>query len=88
MGFSRALKTIDTGTSLLAEWDAKIDVYDTELAFRNESITGRKMPTDVKKEGQLPNPKRTEPNQEPVIDRNDPGASFKGMIAPCTNKAM
>ena len=76
------LKTVDGARPLLAEWDAKIEDYDAEASLQ-ERIDHWKEDTERrKKEGKSSNPKPTEPGQDPASDRNNPGASFNGMIVP------
>ena len=38
-----------------------------------------------RKEGKEPHPKPTEPEQDPATDRNHPGGSYNGVLAPFTN---
>jgi len=80
---SRAkLATIPQSKGLTDEWDQKIASYDPVASLKAEIEQWEKDSERRKQRGEAPNPKPTEPEQDPATDRNNPGASFNGMIAP------
>ena len=76
------LGTIPKSQPLVEAWEAKIAAYDAEASLAARIERWEKDSERRKKEGKNPNPKPTEPDQDPATDRNNPGASFNGMIAP------
>ncbi|MHC4165878.1 MAG: hypothetical protein ACYSWQ_02850, partial [Planctomycetota bacterium] len=80
---SRAkLATIPESKGLTDEWDQKIAGYDAVASLKARIERWEKDSERRKQRGEAPNPKPTEPEQDPASDRNNPGASFNGMIAP------
>ena len=80
---SRAtLETMPEAKPLLDEWEAKVEAYDAEASLQRRIENWERDTERRKKEGKKPNPKPTEPNQDPATDRNHPGGSFNGMITP------
>jgi sialate O-acetylesterase len=80
---SRAkLATIPQSKGLTNEWDQQIAAYDPVASLKAEIEQWEKDSERRKQRGETPNPKPTEPEQDPASDRNNPGASFNGMIAP------
>ena len=76
------LATIPTAKPLTDEWDEKIASYDGEASLQARIARWEKATERRKREGKKPNPKPIEPERDPASDRNNPGASFNGMIAP------
>jgi len=75
------LKKIPAARGLLEEWDSKIAAYDAAASLQARIQRWEKDSERRKARGEKPNPKPTEPDQDPASDRNNPGASFNGMLA-------
>ena len=75
------LKKIPAAGGLLEEWDSKIAAYDAAASLQARIQRWEKDSERRKARGEKPNPKPTEPDQDPASDRNNPGASFNGMLA-------
>lgn len=76
------LATIDMAKPLTEEWDNKIASYDPQANLQKR-IEGWERATERrKKEAKPANRKPTEPDPSPAVNRNNPGASFNGMINP------
>ena len=75
------LKKIPAARGLLEEWDSKIAAYDAVASLQARIQRWEKDSERRKARGEKPNPKPTEPDQDPASDRNNPGASFNGMLA-------
>ena len=80
---SRAtLATISESKGLTSEWDRRIKEYSPAASLRH-LVEEWKVDCAVAREhGHEPPPKPTEPELDPVEDRNNPGGSFNGIIAP------
>ena len=76
------LNSINDTKPLIEEWDLKINEYDAAASLAARIKRWEKDTENRKKRGEKPNPKPTEPDQDPANDRNNPGASFNAMIAP------
>ena len=76
------LGSFEAATPLLDEWQAKVEAYDAEASLQQRIARWERDTERRKKEGKEPNEKPTEPEQDPRTDRNHPGGSFNGMIAP------
>ena len=76
------LEAMPEAKPLLEEWDAKVEAYDAEASLQRRIENWERATERRKKEGKKPNRKPTEPDQDPATDRNHPGGSFNGMIAP------
>ena len=76
------LATVSGAKPLTDEWDRKIADYDAEASLKRRIENWKRDTERRKKEGKKPNPKPTEPDQDPATNRNNPGASFNAMIAP------
>ncbi len=75
------LKEIPEARGLLQDWDRKIASYDAAASLKDRIQRWEKDSERRKERGETPNPKPTEPDQDPASDRNNPGASFNGMLA-------
>ena len=75
------LKKIPAALGLLDEWDRKIASYDAAASLQARIQNWEKDSARREARGEKPNPKPTEPDQDPASDRNNPGASFNGMLA-------
>ncbi|MBB79579.1 MAG: hypothetical protein CMN02_01025 [Roseibacillus sp.] len=75
------LEKIPAARGLLEEWDTKIAAYDAAASLQARIQRWEKDSERRKARGEKPNPKPTEPDQDPASDRNNPGASFNGMLA-------
>ena len=87
------LRGIDTPevTTLLAEWDQKVDEWDpaADLAQRVQNFQRKK--ERFEKEGRKLGPNETEPTDlrpGPAMDQNRPGNCFASMIAPLRGMAV
>ena len=80
---SRARLAGITGAKpLTKEWDTKISEYDAAASLAAKIKNWEKDTERRQAKGQKPNPKPTEPGQDPANNRNNPGASYNAMIAP------
>ncbi|MED5585033.1 MAG: sialate O-acetylesterase [Verrucomicrobiota bacterium] len=80
---SRAkLAGINGAKPLIDEWDSKISEYDAAASLAAKIRNWEKDTERRRAKGEKPNPKPTEPAQDPASDRNNPGASYNAMIAP------
>ena len=77
----KMLATIPEAKGLTDEWDAKIAAYDAEASLQARIARWEKDTARRKERGEKPRPKPTEPDQDPATDRNNPGASFNGMLS-------
>ena len=75
------LEKIPAARGLLEEWDTKIAAYDAAASLQARIQRWEKDSERRKARGEKPNPKPTEPDKDPASDRNNPGASFNGMLA-------
>jgi sialate O-acetylesterase len=79
---SGMLESIPENKELIAEWNSKVNSY-TPADNLNKKIANWEKRSDTrKKQGLEPLPKPTEPDPSPALDRNFPGASYNGMLAP------
>ena len=76
------LGTMADAKPLLDEWKSKVEAYDAGASLQRRIENWERDTERRKKEGKTPNPKPTEPDQDPATNRNHPGGSFNGMIAP------
>ncbi len=76
------LQDLDQAKALMADWDARAQAYDAEASLQRRIEQWKIASERRKKEGKQPHPKPTQPDQDPATDRNNPGGSFNGMIAP------
>ena len=80
---SRARLAGITGAKpLTEEWDTKISGYDAAASLAAKIKNWEKDTERRQAKGEKPNPKPTEPGQDPASNRNNPGASYNAMIAP------
>jgi sialate O-acetylesterase len=76
------LKKMPENDSLLLQWNSKVATYDPENDLK-EKIKNWEIRNAARiKDGLEPAPKPTEPSPYPAYDRNFPGSSFIGMVAP------
>ena len=76
------LKKMPENDSLLQQWNNKVATYDPEKDLK-EKIKNWEIRSAARiKEGLEPAPKPTEPTPYPAYDRNFPGSSYTGMVAP------
>jgi len=77
-----ALSALPEAAPLLKEWDEKIAAFDPQKDLQ-ERIERWERDTEKRKaEGREPAPKPEDLRPGPAFDRNNPGASYNGMIAP------
>ncbi|MEE3179925.1 MAG: hypothetical protein VX317_09590, partial [Verrucomicrobiota bacterium] len=69
-------------------WDRKIAAYDAEASLKARIERWEKDSERRVARGEKPNPKPTEPDQDPATDRNNPGASFNGMLSCFSNASI
>ena len=67
---------------LLKMWKDKLDEYNPEKDLQQKIENWKKRSEIRKKQGLEVGPKPTEPSPSPDQDRNYPGSSYKGMLAP------
>lgn len=79
---SGMLEGLPENKKVIAEWDKKIKTYDPKENLATKIINWEKRSEIRKKQGLEAAPKPTEPDQDPALDRNYPGASYNGMVAP------
>ncbi len=82
------LATIAESKGLTDEWDRKIEAYDAEASLKARIERWEKDTERRIARGEKPNPRPTEPGQDPASDRNNPGASFNGMLASFSNASI
>ncbi|MHC4401023.1 MAG: hypothetical protein ACYTG0_15210 [Planctomycetota bacterium] len=66
---------------LLKEWDEKIQGYDAQKDLQERILRWEKQTQKRKEEDREPSPKPEDLRPGPAFDRNNPGASYNGMIA-------
>lgn len=76
-----ALAAIPEAAPLLKQWDEKIAAYDPQKDLRDRIQRWEKETQKRKAEGRQPAPKPEDLRPGPAFDRNNPGASYNGMIA-------
>jgi sialate O-acetylesterase len=80
---SRAkLATLTGAKPLVDEWNSKINTYDAAASLAAKVKNWEKDTERRRTRGEKPNPRPTNPAQDPASDRNNPGASYNAMIAP------
>ncbi|NRB26545.1 MAG: hypothetical protein HRU37_02565 [Roseibacillus sp.] len=82
------LATIPEAKGLTDEWDGKIAAYDAEASLKARIERWEKDSERRVTRGEKPNPKPTEPDQDPATDRNNPGAAFTGMLSSFSNASI
>lgn len=76
------LANMPENSALLEQWNNKVATYDPEKDL-SEKIKNWEIRNAARiKEGLEPAPKPTEPSPYPAYDRNFPGSSYTGMLAP------
>ena len=86
---SRAtLEKIPEARGLLKHWDDRIAAYDAARSLRDEIGRWETKAKEAGKQGKAAPPKPTEPKPSPAADRNNPGASYNGIIAPFAGFAV
>jgi len=86
---SRAtLGKIPEARPLLEQWDERIRAFDPQEDLRRRVEQWEKDTQRRKAEGREPAPKPTDLRPGPAFDRNNPGASFNGMIMPLAGFAV
>lgn len=73
---------------VLEEWDAEIAVYDPIASMARKLENWETASERLKKEGKPPQKRPVTPDPNPAFDRNNPGASYNGMIAPLAGFPM
>jgi len=76
-----SLSALPGAAPLLKEWDERIAAYDPREDLRNRIERWEKDTARRKKEGRQAAPKPEDLRPGPAFDRNNPGASYNGMIA-------
>jgi len=76
-----ALEALPEAAPLLKEWDEKIAAYDPEKDLQGRIERWEKDTERRKAEGREPTEKPADLRPGPAFDRNNPGASYNGMIA-------
>jgi len=77
-----ALAAMPAAAPLLKEWDEKIAAYSPQKDLQSRVERWEKETQKRKAEGREPSPKPEDLRPGPAFDRNNPGASYNGMIAP------
>jgi len=77
----RMLGSVPGAKPMLDQWDAKIAAYDPAKSLADRIRNWERDTERRKKKGEKPRPKPTEPAPSPAVNRNNPGASYNGMIA-------
>jgi sialate O-acetylesterase len=75
------LQSMRADDSLLADWNQRLNSYDPVENLKKKISNWEKRSEARRKQGLDPNPKPTEPDPSPALDRNFPGASYNGLIA-------
>lgn len=78
---SGMLNSIPEDKDLIAVWNKKVDAYDAKESLDRRIKNWERRSEERKKQGLEPEPKPTEPDLNPALDRNYPGSSYNGMIA-------
>lgn len=68
--------------AMLEQWNDKADNFDPVEDLKIKIENWEKRSAIRKENGQAPNPKPDKPSHHPSLDRNFPGASYTGMVAP------
>ena len=76
------LEKIPEAKGLLKFWDDRIEAYDAEESLRDQIKRWEDRAKKQKEEGKTVPPKPTEPKPSPAVNRNNPGASHNGILAP------
>jgi sialate O-acetylesterase len=76
------LNKMPENDSLLQQWNSKVATYDPENDLKGKIKNWEIRNAARLKEGLEPAPKPTEPSPYPAYDRNFPGSSYTGMVAP------
>jgi len=76
-----ALGALPETAPLLNEWNEKIAAYDPQKDLQGRVERWEKETERRKAEGREPSPKPEDLRPGPAFDRNNPGASYNGMIA-------
>lgn len=76
------LESIPQARPLLTEWDDRIAAYDPDASLAELVKRWESRKDKLKAEGRAAEPKPLEPKASPAANRNNPGASYNGMIAP------
>jgi sialate O-acetylesterase len=74
--------------AVLGGWEAKVAAYDPLASIARKRAAWEKDTEKRKKAGQAPKPRPVAPDPDPAFDRNNPGASYNGMIAPLAGFPM
>ncbi|HUT10396.1 MAG TPA: hypothetical protein VMY42_07865 [Thermoguttaceae bacterium] len=77
-----ALAAVPEAAALLKEWDERIATYDPQQDLADRIGRWEKESEKQKEEGREPSPRPDDLRPGPACDRNNPGASYNGMIAP------
>lgn len=85
---SGMLQSLPADDSLLAEWKHKADSYNPVENLAKKISNWEKRSEIRKKQGLEPAPKPAEADPHPTLDRNFPGASYNGMVAPIAGFAV
>lgn len=85
---SGMLQSVPEDDSLLAVWKQKADSYDPAENLAKKISNWEKRSEIRKKQGLEPAPKPAEADPHPSQDRNYPGASYNGMVAPIAGFAV
>ncbi len=79
---------VTDANGLISFWDDKINAYNAEKSMEEEIAKWKARVERFKKEGRDLPVKPTEPKPSPAVDRNNPGASYNGVIAPIASYAV
>lgn len=77
-----ALEAIPEAEPLLEKWDSDIAAYDPDTILEQELDRWTQRAKGLKAAGKTVPPKPTEPKPSPAVNRNNPAASYNGIIAP------
>jgi len=81
-GSRETLAAIPEAIPLLKDWDERIQAFDPQQDLKDRIARWEKDTERRKAEGRQPAPKPDDLRPGPAFDRNNPGASYNGMIVP------
>ncbi len=78
----KTLAIMPENIPLLKQWNDKVAAYNPDEDLKTKIKNWESRSAARKKDGLEPEPKPTEPSPNPAFDRNFPGSSYTGMLAP------
>ena len=82
------LGKVPEAAGLLKYWDDRIAAYDAKKSLADQITRWQARAAKLKAAGKPVPPKPTEPQPSPAVNRNNPGASYNGIIAPFAGFAV